>query len=328
MQYEWLDKYLRELDSIERIQIKTKENINDFDGNELLVEAKGAVPRMQDFYFFDKGPIFINKHHRFADMPLHVHSFIEINYVYSGICRQMINGKEVLLKKGQVCLLDTDVPHSILALGSDDILVNIIMKKETFSTAFWSRFSNKGLVSDFLMNAISENQQHDRYILFHSQENENLQWIIKNMLYEFFAPQDHSTEMINAYLPIMFIELMRVYQLDKNFESKDRGKTTSIVDILHYIEENFRNCTLSSLANTFNFNANYLSNMLKEQTGKSFLELIQMQRMVHAASLLKNTNKSIDEIANHVGYESTSFFHRKFKEYFNRTPNRFRNNKN
>lgn len=326
MNHQELDQYLRQLDDIEKIQIETHENINDFDGDELLLEKGSVIPRMQEDYFFDKGPIFINKHHRFADMPLHMHAFIEINYIYSGVCRQVINGQEITLTEGQVCLLDKDVPHTIPALGENDILVNIIMKKETFSTAFLSLLDNKGIVSSFLANAVSENQQHDRYILFHSQDNENLQYIIKNMLCEFFDPQDYSLEMVNYYIPVMFTELMRVYQLDKNFELTRKSGKTNIIDVLHYIQSHYRDCTLTTLSETFNFNPNYLGNMLKERTGKTFSELVQTERMIHAAKLLNNTDKSIEEIAYDIGYESLGFFYRKFKEHFGQTPTRFRKN--
>jgi AraC-like DNA-binding protein/mannose-6-phosphate isomerase-like protein (cupin superfamily) len=327
MNHQELDHYLRKLDQIEEIQIKTGENVNDFDGNELVVESEGTIPRMQDFYFFDNGPVFINKHHRFANMPLHIHSFIELNYVYSGICHQQINGQSVLLEQGQICLLDQDVPHSISALGEQDILVNIIMKKETFSKIFLGRLSNNGIVADFLANAVSENQKHDKYLLFHSQHNENLQYIIKNIFCEFFSKQEHSLAMVNYYLPILFTELMRVYQLDKNFEFRKKTSRANIVDILSYIEHHYRDCTLTAIAKEFNFNPNYLGNMLKERTGKTFLELVHTQRMIHVSTMLQHTDKSIDEIAYEVGYESPSFLYRKFKKHFGQTPSHFRKNK-
>ncbi|WP_346206974.1 helix-turn-helix domain-containing protein [Caldifermentibacillus hisashii] len=324
MNYQELDRFLRKLDPIEEIQIKTKINVSDFDGNELLIEDGSGIPRMQADYFFDKGPIFINKHHRYADMPLHKHSFIEINYVYSGICKQVISGNEITLAQGQVCILDKDVPHSIPALGENDILINIIMKKETFSTSLLSRLGSTGIVSNFLANALFENQKHDQYILFYSQNNGHLQQIIKNMICEFFDNRDYSLNIVEFYIPIMFTELMRVYKVDKNFELTNTHGKTNMIEVLKHIEEHYVDCTLTDLAKKFNFNANYLGNLLKEETGKTFLELVQMQRMVRASVLLKNTKKNIDEIAIEVGYDSTSFFHRKFKQYFGCTPSQFR----
>ena len=130
--------------------------------------------------------------------------------------------------------------------------------------------------------------------------------------------------MVQFYLPVLLTELMRVYQLDKNFELAIVSGKLNIIEILHFIEQHYNNCSLTSLAEKFNFNPNYLGNMLKDRTGKTFLELIQMQRMIRASVLLKNTAKSMDDIAFEIGYESSSFFHRKFKQHFGCTPSRFR----
>jgi len=130
--------------------------------------------------------------------------------------------------------------------------------------------------------------------------------------------------MVQSYLPVVLTELMRAYQLDKNFELTRVSGKANIIEILHYIEQNYNHCSLTSLAEKFNFNPNYLGNMLKERTGKTFLELVQMQRMIRASVLLKNTTKSMDDIAFESGYESSSFFHRKFKQHFGCTPSQFR----
>ncbi|WP_307893576.1 cupin domain-containing protein [Bacillus swezeyi] len=53
-----------------------------------------------------------------------------------------------------MCLLDQDVPHSIPALGKNDIFGECVL----------------------------EDQCHDRYILFYWQDNDNLQYILKNMM--------------------------------------------------------------------------------------------------------------------------------------------------
>ncbi|WP_339183997.1 helix-turn-helix domain-containing protein [Oceanobacillus sp. FSL W7-1293] len=327
MDLQELDRILRSLDEIEVKQRQRRENINDFDGNELYLEEGATIPRMQEKYFFDRGPIFINKHHRFAEMPVHTHDFIEINYVYSGKCKQFINGKEIVLEQGQLCILDKDVPHGIAHLNENDILINIIMKKETFSTSFFTRLSKTGIVPEFLLSIASNNQIRDRYILFHSEENKNLHYIIKNMIREYLDPDEYSTEMINSYILVMFTELMRVYQHDKNYDDIEtlEGKT-NIIDLLSFIETNYRNISLQYMAKEFYFNPNYLGNMLKEKTGKTFMELVQSQRLIRAGELLKNTNKSVVDIAHQVGYENINFFYRKFKHYYGITPNQMRRN--
>ncbi|WP_187644825.1 helix-turn-helix transcriptional regulator [Paenibacillus terrae] len=107
-------------------------------------------------------------------------------------------------------------------------------------------------------------------------------------------------------------------------ETSEAAYAKTIIDILQYIEQHYRDCTLPQLGVAFNFNANYLGSLLKEQTGKTFRELVQTQRMLYAETLLSHTNQNISEIAYEVGYESLGFFYRKFKEYSGYTPSQYR----
>lgn len=326
MNHQELDQYLRTVNEIETKQLQTRENVNDIwpeEWPEEWIGEDGTYFRMPDSLFFEQGPIHVRKHNRFAPMPLHLHNFIEMNYIYSGSCVQWINEKKVILREGQVCLLDTDVLHRIEAMGENDLLVNIIMKKEIFTSAL-GRFKTKGIVSNFLVNAISESTDHNRYIAFESEHHENLHLFIKNMMCEAFDSRVYSQEMIYNYMMIVFTELMRVFSYHTNETNSDPETKANLVHILGYIEANYQTCTLADLATAFNYNPNYLGNLLKKRTGKTFMELVKTQRMIHAASLLANTEQSIEEIAYGIGYQSLGFFYRAFAGHFETTPAKYR----
>ncbi|WP_150274497.1 AraC family transcriptional regulator [Paenibacillus tepidiphilus] len=312
---------MRSINPVEEQQRITGVNINDV----WPLDWQGTNNeyfRMPDDVFFQEGPIHIRKHNRFAPMPLHLHNFIEMNYIYSGTCIQWINGQRIVLEKGQVCLLDTEVLHSIEPMGENDILVNILMKPGIFTNAL-SRFSEKGILSHFMVNALSDSTNHNRYILFESQAHEHFHMFMRNMMCEAFEPQLYSHEMIYQYMMISLTELMRVFTYHTNQESHPDAKF-NLIQILKYIEQNYKTCSLAELAGIFNYNVNYLGNLLKKKTGKTFIELIKTQRMLHASSLLANTNTSIEEIAHEVGYQSLGFFYRTFVEHFNSTPAKYR----
>ena len=96
--------------------------------------------------------------------------------------------------------------------------------------------------------------------------------------------------------------------------------------VLRYIKENYLTCTLKSTAEFFNINSNYLSNYIKKQTGLTFTQLIQEQKMMHAASLLRNTDIPVADVANMAGYENVSFFYKKFEEKYGNSPKEYRSN--
>lgn len=60
-----------------------------------------------------------------------------------------------------------------------------------------------------------------------------------------------------------------------------------------------------------------------EKEGGNFNELLREIRMHRAARLITTTDMHINSIANEVGYTSTSYFIRNFKEFFGITPKQF-----
>lgn len=85
--------------------------------------------------------LLLKRNSRFNEVPEHVHSYIELNYVYSGNCPQTIHGKEITLTKNQVLLIDTDCPHSISYLSENDIMISLMISKEFLKDHLFGQFS-------------------------------------------------------------------------------------------------------------------------------------------------------------------------------------------
>jgi AraC-like DNA-binding protein len=268
--------------------------------------------------------ITVSKHTRFVEVPMHIHKYIELSYVYSGKFTEIIKDKSITLKEGQICIIDTGVPHAILSTKEEDIIINILIRKEYFSTSFLSRLSSKGIISQFLVTAVSDKKDHDNYIIFNSDNNRRLPNLIRELLCEYFDKSLYSDEIIDCYMILIFTELMKVFQYDANQAHANSNGSASIIDILQYLEENYMICTLASTAEHFNFHPNYLSSLIKKTTNKSFKELIQTQKLTRSSILLLNSDIPIYEIANEIGYQNLNFFYKKFKDYFGVTPNEYR----
>jgi Response regulator containing CheY-like receiver domain and AraC-type DNA-binding domain len=68
----------------------------------------------------------------------------------------------------------------------------------------------------------------------------------------------------------------------------------------------------------------YLSRILKQELGASFVSLVAMMRMEKATRLLAGTDLAIHEIAESVGYVSQHYFSTAFKKMFGVSPNQYR----
>lgn len=264
----------------------------------------------------------VNKESRFTYIPEHIHTVIEFVYVYSGTCTQVIDGKPVVMNQGDICMLDTDVPHSIGYLGENDIIITIEIRKEYLTQGFLLRLGDNGIINRFLVSTLSSSASHNQYLIFQKQEENQIHTIIQNILCEYYEPGLCSDNVLDAYMVLLFCEILRQYR-DRQFASEDKG-SRQIMHILNYIEKNCVTATLQGTAEYFGFHPNYLSAYIKKSTGKSFKELIIFQRMCQACFYLSNTDLPIYEIADKIGYDNLGFFYKKFESIYKVTPSVYR----
>lgn len=67
-----------------------------------------------------------------------------------------------------------------------------------------------------------------------------------------------------------------------------------------------------------------LSRMFKKQTGVNFVQYLIRRRLQAAQALLLQTNKTVSEVAEEVGYLDYRFFRTQFKKEFGMTPREYR----
>lgn len=299
--------------------------ISDFPFKTRIINGKEVnyIPiRHIDNYKF--GPLFtIKKHSRYQNFPIHCHDSIEINYMYSGSCHQIINGKEYELQTGQTLLLNLNTIHQVLPLKENDTLLNININQDFLISHFLMRFSIDSAVTRFLVSALTDSIRSDNFLLLRSEKSEHLKQYIEDLLCEWYDPSLVSQDISESLLSLIVLELVLSYK-----ETFNTGiyfnSATPVLPILRYIEENYLTCTLSETAKIFSLNQNYLSNLLKKHTGLSYRELVQQQKLRASEYLLQSSDLSISEIAHMSGYENVSFFYKKFVEKNSCSPNEYR----
>ena len=82
---------------------------------------------------------------------------------------------------------------------------------------------------------------------------------------------------------------------------------------------------VSYMASNLNVSPRYLSDMLKQETGKTALELIHIHLVAEAKNLLREGKMNITEISYMLGFDNPTYFSRLFKKEVGVTPHHFRN---
>lgn len=263
-------------------------------------------------------------HPRFSVTSRHRHSYIELIYVYSGQCRQIINNKQVLMQEGDICILNTNVYHSIDMTQENDIIVNCLMKKSYLDLSFLSRLSSNDILSSFFIHSIYQLKDFNNYILFPSRKNKRINQVMTNLLCEYYDSNICSDEVIDSFMIILFSELLRVHKCNITSDNYSTSKFNKVPSILLYLQKNYKDATLESTAKVFNIDPNYMTKILKKQFGKTFIDIIHEIKLKKASILLETTDMPIESIIYEAGYSNVNFFYRIFKKLHGITPAEYR----
>lgn len=97
-----------------------------------------------------------------------------------------------------------------------------------------------------------------------------------------------------------------------------------IKQVIELIDSDITKASLQYLADAMQINPVYLSRFFKEKTGVNFSEYITQKKMETASSLLRETDYSIYDISELVGYSNDKNFSRAFKKYYGVPPAGYR----
>jgi AraC family transcriptional regulator len=114
---------------------------------------------------------------------------------------------------------------------------------------------------------------------------------------------------------------------DSRFERlRQRGLSkTQLQAVIDYIQANIdRNLSLTELASITQLGSHHFSNLFKRSTGLSPYQYVIQQRLDRATELLKNTDRSIVDIAVQTGFANQSHLTTAFRKHLSITPKRYR----
>lgn len=108
--------------------------------------------------------------------------------------------------------------------------------------------------------------------------------------------------------------------LQKKFESNEKEKFEKFILKNYYLSD----FTVSSISTELHMSISTLTRFIKTNYGQTVNGYIINLRIEHAKKLLIHTNDRIDSVANLVGFCSTSYFCKQFKNKTGFTPNSFK----
>ncbi|NGZ76516.1 AraC family transcriptional regulator [Saccharibacillus alkalitolerans] len=100
--------------------------------------------------------------------------------------------------------------------------------------------------------------------------------------------------------------------------------TDTLESAKRYISENLSgDLSLEAVSSQVYLSAKYLSRLFKEELGVTYTEYVTGLRMETAKTLLERGGMTIEQVAGEVGYATTAYFIKKFKEAYGCTPGNY-----
>lgn len=267
--------------------------------------------------------ILIVQHDRYTPPGLHKHDFFEFLYVYEGEFTQQIESTKLLMHTGDFCLIPPQVYHS-LDICNYSIVLNILIPKSKFKNIIFNELQGNNILSTFFLENTYSRNIND-YIIFHTNGDVKIQNIILDMCLETINKEIHYNHLLNTNLLLLLGLLLRNYEDTCDLPKIKKKKDSQNLEIMQYIENNYKTLTLQNLADRFHYSSQHISNRLKQLTGMSFTDYLLKKRMQAASNLLINTNIKIKSISEDIGYQSQEHFIRTFRKYYGVSPSAYRN---
>ncbi|MBU3099492.1 MULTISPECIES: AraC family transcriptional regulator [Clostridium] len=269
----------------------------------------------------ENSDIFVFRNFAYLNDPIHSHNYFEISYVLKGNCQFLFEKEERTLREGELCIIAPMSSHNIIVDDYNSIIITISIKKSTFDSAFFTLLSQKDLLSYFF-RTILYNQTSPNYLLFFTDNSDDIKTIIKNLIMENYKGDIYYNNCSISWANILFSNILRNYSDTIQFYNYDIDNDFSL--ILQYIQHNYRDLSLKALAKHFHYSEAYLSTLIKKNIGLNFVAFITKLKMSDAKDYLINTNLSIEKISEYVGYNSVDHFSRTFKKYYKKSPQQYR----
>ncbi|MBQ2714275.1 MAG: helix-turn-helix domain-containing protein [Clostridia bacterium] len=258
--------------------------------------------------YFEKHDINIREY-RDVDAKTHKHEFFEIAYITDGEILHTLNGNTKMLKKGNFYIIDYDTEHSYVTNKNIPFrIINVIFKPKFMDNTLVNCRSFNTLIEHYLIkfnkNSLSVNPANMEFF----DDDGSVRRIVDQMLDENTLSQPGYVEVLRSYLIALIITIMR-----KIVQSETTDDI--ITHIYDVVDRSISNPpSLNEIAQDLNYSPYYLSSKFKKLTGIGYRDYLTKRKIQESIRLLANTDKTISDIAELVGYKDMNSFYLSFKK--------------
>lgn len=241
--------------------------------------------------------------------PLHWHRRMEILYIYEGTLELTVSGQAFTAHAGDTVCIHPRCPHAGVA-GAEGVRYRVLM----FETALLAEELLPYLAP---LRALTAGTLRLHTIIHDQRVAEE----ISALTAAYYTDTPSPTLVLGQLFRLIGVLAQDFCDESYTGHPADR-RLWAVID---YIENNYTSpLSTAQLAAQFHYEEAYLCRRFRQQTGLTVLAYCHALRLGRARQLLEHTDQSISRIGAQCGYDTASYFIRKFSEQCGMTPARWR----
>ena len=235
----------------------------------------------------------------------HTHKHMELFYIVSGKGQFLIQDQLYPVNVNNLVIINPNVSHTEVSLNAQP-LEYIVLGIDGIELAAGENTNSQFSILDYL-------------------ESAEISSCMRNILREMEQKNTGYEDVCQAYMEILIIRLMRNTALAVPSEPQIVSANHQCAAVKRYIDLHFKEpLTLDQLANEAHMNKYYLSHAFKREYGTSPINYMITRRIEESKYLLAETDLSMSQIAQLLGFSSLSYFSQVFRRTQAATPMEYR----
>lgn len=172
----------------------------------------------------------------------------------------------------------------------------------------------------------------DDALFLTAEEEETITWLFTRIHMELLNNKaDANVEVVLSLLNVVLTYAETYYE--RQFRDHQAPSYSILSKVKQLLQDHYNNLsqpakgvpTVSALAARLNLSPNYLTDLVRQETGKNTITLIHDYVIDQAEILLTQTDMNVQDVAYQLGFDNVPYFSRLFKKSTGKSPVEIRN---
>lgn len=248
---------------------------------------------------------------------LHFHDLMEIGICHAGKGELRLEHTVIPYREGMISVIPPNYPHTTYSMnGSENYWEYLFLDPAKILQVMYPE--------DILLQQKILERINRKIFLGPESEAPHLTAIIRRILEEMREQKDFYRECVRGLALALLTDVSRlqgVSALVTEAGKHQRSGFDQVRPALEYIRENYASqMKIAEIAAVCHMSESHFRRLFEESISMTPVEYLNQVRILKACDLIKNTGSSMEEIAEKVGFTTSSTFNRNFKRVTGTSP--------